>query len=376
MSKTVLVIFGTRPEAIKLAPVVLALKQQGFFKVKVCVTGQHREMLDQVLQLFNVVPDFDLNLMKPGQTLTEITSSALQGLDSVLEQVRPDIVVVQGDTTTTLTASLAAYYRQIDVAHVEAGLRSGNLLSPWPEEGNRKLTTQLARFHFAPTAMARRNLLDEGVPDEWISVTGNTVIDALLRTMQGIRDDQHKLQDISGQFSFLRSAARTVLITAHRRESFGVGMQNIVEAVKTLATSYADDDFVFPVHMNPKVQKPVFAGLSDLVNVHLIEPLDYAPFVYLMDRSYVILTDSGGVQEEAPSLGKPVIVMRDVTERMEAVEAGTVVLAGTEKNSIVDHAVRLLTNTNHYLKMSEALNPYGDGKASEGIASVLHAAYS
>lgn len=366
----VLTVFGTRPEAIKMAPLVQALAADQRFEAKVCVTGQHREMLDQVLELFCIEPAFDLNIMKPGQDLTDVTAGILQGMKHVFVQFRPDVVLVHGDTATTFAASLAAYYQQIPVGHVEAGLRTGNLYSPWPEEANRKLTGALAAFHFAPTDTSKENLRREGVSASRIVVTGNTVIDALLEVVNKL-DRDAALQQFGQQFSFLAQDRRIVLVTGHRRESFGGGFERICQALAATALSFPKVDVVYPVHLNPNVREPVHRLLAGIPNIHLIEPLDYLPFVYLMNRAHIILTDSGGIQEEAPSLGKPVLVMRDTTERPEAVEAGTVRLVGTEVDTITRELRELLTDTTAYQRMSFAHNPYGDGKACQRIADAL-----
>ena len=371
MTKKILLVFGTRPEAIKMAPLVKTLQAQPAFAVKVCVTAQHRQMLDQVLHLFDIRPDFDLNLMKPGQDLYDITSGVLLGLKSVLTEWRPDAVLVHGDTSTTFAATLAAFYQRIPVGHVEAGLRTGNLYSPWPEEANRKLTSTLAHWHFAPTATSRSNLLREGVAAETIHVTGNTVIDALLQVREKIVTNAELRQQFENDFSFLDPARRLVLVTGHRRENFGQGFEQICQALARIAQTHADVQVVYPVHLNPQVQEPVGRLLGGVDNVHLIAPLDYLPFVYLMDKSTLILTDSGGIQEEAPSLGKPVLVMRDTTERPEAVEAGTVRLVGTNADDIASQASLLLSNTKAYEAMAFAHNPYGDGFACEHIAQTL-----
>ncbi len=355
-----------------MAPVVQALEQDARFQAEVCVTGQHREMLDQVLRLFEITPRFDLNIMKPGQSLGDITASVMNKLTKVLVEYRPSVVLVHGDTTTTFAATLAAYYQQIPTAHVEAGLRTGNLYSPWPEEANRKLTGALATLHFAPTSGARANLLREGVSEKSIFVTGNTVIDALLAADRIIRTQASLQTDFRSKFAFLRSKSRLILITGHRRESFGGGFERICEAIRQTARTHAEVDFVYPVHLNPNVREPVNRLLSDLSNVHLIEPLDYLPFVYLMGLAYIVLTDSGGIQEEAPSLGKPVLVMRETTERPEAVEAGTVKLVGTNVTTITDNLERLLTDESAYSEMSFAHNPYGDGKACSRIVDPLY----
>ena len=371
MTRKILLVFGTRPEAIKMAPLVKLLQAQPAFDVKVCVTAQHRHMLDQVLHLFDIKPDFDLNLMKPGQDLYDITSGVLLGLKSVLAQWQPDAVLVHGDTSTTFAASLAAFYQRIPVGHVEAGLRTGNLYSPWPEEANRKLTSALAQWHFAPTVTSRSNLLREGVAAEKIHVTGNTVIDALLQVREKIVTNAYLRQQFEKDFGFLDPAKRLVLVTGHRRENFGEGFENICQALARIARNHADVQVVYPVHLNPQVQEPVRRLLGGIENVHLIEPLDYLPFVYLMDRSTLILTDSGGIQEEAPSLGKPVLVMRGTTERPEAVDAGTVRLVGTNADEIARQAGILLTHADAYQVMAFAHNPYGDGFACERIAQVL-----
>ncbi|WP_436899118.1 non-hydrolyzing UDP-N-acetylglucosamine 2-epimerase [Acinetobacter gyllenbergii] len=368
----VLLVFGTRPEAIKMAP--LALKLQQFdqaFETKVCVTGQHRQMLDQVLELFDLRPDFDLNLMKPGQTLSDVTSGVLKGLEKVFEQWMPDLILVHGDTATTFAASLAAYYHKIKVGHVEAGLRTGDLYSPWPEEANRQLTGVLASYHFAPTQSSYNNLIKENVDPAHIVVTGNTVIDALLQVKQKVEYDQTLINQFQKEFSFLDKDKRLILVTGHRRENFGQGFLNICKALGNLARKYPDIQIVYPVHLNPNVQQPVNELLTDIPNIHLIAPQDYLPFVYLMNLSYLILTDSGGIQEEAPSLGKPVLVMRDTTERPEAVEAGTVRLVGTKTEVIERSVSELLDNSDVYAEMAEAHNPYGNGTACQTIIEFL-----
>lgn len=371
--KKILMVFGTRPEAIKMAPLVKAFAANPRFDVKVCVTAQHREMLDQVLKLFGIEPDFDLNIMKHGQDLYDITGGILAGIRSVLREFRPDAVLVHGDTSTTFATSLAAFYEQIPVGHVEAGLRTGNLYSPWPEEANRRLTGVLAKWHFSPTETSKMNLLKESVSENEIEVTGNTVIDALLLVRGAIRANVELLNKYNDQFNYLSKERKLVLITGHRRENFGGGFERICEALSLLAYRHPEVDFVYPVHLNPNVQEPVNRLLKNLSNVYLIEPLDYEPFVYLMDRSYLILTDSGGIQEEAPSLGKPVLVMRDTTERPEAVLAGTVKLVGTNVNEIVSNATHLICSKDEYEKMARAHNPYGDGKACDRIISKLMA---
>lgn len=371
MHLKVLSVFGTRPEAIKMAPLALALAKDKRFESKVCVTAQHRQMLDQVLELFELDPDYDLDIMKPGQDLNGVTSAILHGMKGVLEDFKPDIVLVHGDTATTFATALAAYYQQIPVAHVEAGLRTGNLYSPWPEEGNRKLTGALAALHFAPTEESRSNLLNEGVKSELVHVTGNTVIDALLDVVEKLESSASLKQALEKQFSFIGDTEKLILVTGHRRESFGGGFERICQALVDTATAFPDVNIVYPVHLNPNVREPINRLLSGINNIHLIEPLDYLPFVYLMNRSYIILTDSGGIQEEAPSLGKPVLVMRETTERPEAVKAGTVKLVGTERHTIFDNLKLLLESPEAYKSMSFAHNPYGDGKACERIVEVL-----
>ncbi|MDR5907810.1 non-hydrolyzing UDP-N-acetylglucosamine 2-epimerase [Franzmannia qiaohouensis] len=366
-----LCVFGTRPEAIKMAPLALALNADERFDAQVCVTGQHREMLDQVLDLFELATDHDLNIMKPGQDLTDVTTAILQGMKSVLAEVKPDIVLVHGDTATTFSATLAAYYQQIPVGHVEAGLRTGNLYSPWPEEANRKLTGALAELHFAPTERSQQNLLEEGVAPAKVQVTGNTVIDALLEVVSKLEKNASLKQQFDEQFAFLNPNRKLILVTGHRRESFGGGFERICQALHDIATQHPDAEVLYPMHLNPNVREPVNRLLSDIDNVHLIEPLDYLPFVYLMNRAYLILTDSGGVQEEAPSLGKPVLVMRETTERPEAVDAGTVKLVGTNIEQIVSEITTLLTDESAYKKMSYAHNPYGDGNACGRIIDML-----
>lgn len=371
MTKKILLVFGTRPEAIKMAPLVKVLQAHPGFDARVCVTAQHRHMLDQVLHLFDIQPDFDLNLMKPGQDLYDITSGVLLGLKGVLTQWRPDAVLVHGDTSTTFAASLAAFYQRIPVGHVEAGLRTGNLYSPWPEEANRKLTSALTKWHFAPTSTSRANLLAEGIAPETIHVTGNTVIDALLQVREKIVTRADLREQFAKDFSFLQPGKRLVLVTGHRRENFGNGFEQICRALACIAREHNNVQVVYPVHLNPQVQEPVKRLLGGIDNVHLIEPLDYLPFVYLMDQSTLILTDSGGIQEEAPSLGKPVLVMRETTERPEAVQAGTVRLVGTDADEIASQASTLLCDNAAYQAMAFAHNPYGDGMACERIAQAL-----
>ena len=370
----ILSIFGTRPEAIKMAPVIRELKKHSdTFDCKVCVTAQHRQMLDQVLSLFDISPDHDLDIMKPGQDLYDITCNVLKGLKPVLDQERPDVVLVHGDTTTTMAASIASYYQRIKVGHVEAGLRTYNKFSPFPEEINRRVAGALTDLHFAPTEASKNNLLREGVPSEAISVTGNTVIDALLSVSEKLAATPLMKEQLERQFPYLNPDRRLILVTGHRRENFGAGFESTCGALYDIAAAHPDVDILYPVHLNPNVQQPVRRILGDgqLPNIHLIEPVDYLPFVYLMDRSYIIITDSGGVQEEAPSLGKPVLVTRETTERPEAVEAGTVKLVGTNRASIVEQTERLLLNPDAYETMSRAHNPYGDGRAASRIVARL-----
>lgn len=354
-----------------MAPVALGLAADPRFDSQICVTAQHREMLDQVVHLFGLKPDYDLNVMKQGQNLYGVTSDILLGLQSVLEQAKPDMVLVHGDTATTLTASLAAYYARVPVGHVEAGLRTGNIYSPWPEEGNRRVTGALATLHFAPTENSRQALLRENVPDASITVTGNTVIDALLDVAGRFQNDAALEHDIASAFPFLSPDRRMILVTGHRRESFGGGFERICQALRQIANRYPDVDIVYPMHMNPNVREPVQRILAGAGNIYLIEPQDYLPFIYLMNRSHIIITDSGGVQEEAPSLGKPVLVMRDTTERPEAVDAGTVRLVGTDTDAITGWAARLLDDDAAWNEMSFAHNPYGDGKATARIMDAL-----
>ncbi|MEP6388353.1 MAG: UDP-N-acetylglucosamine 2-epimerase (non-hydrolyzing) [Halioglobus sp.] len=367
--KKILTIFGTRPEAIKMAPVVKMLVDQVGIDSRLAVTGQHREMLDQVLQLFELAPDYDLNIMKPGQGLTEITAGVMSGLKPILEDFAPDLVLVHGDTTTTLSASLAAYYQQIPVGHVEAGLRTGDIYSPWPEEINRKVAGAIARLHFAPTEKAAANLIAEGVPPSWIATTGNTVIDALLEVVDRLEADPSLSAQFDKTFG-INPEKRMILVTGHRRESFGDGFQRICNALAEIEQR-TDVQIIYPVHLNPNVKGPVEASLGALQRVRLIAPQDYLPFVHLMRRAEIILTDSGGVQEEAPSLGKPVLVMRDTTERPEAVDAQTVKLVGTDTDLIVREVFSLLDNANAYRRMAHAHNPYGDGLASNRIGKTI-----
>lgn len=366
----ILSVFGTRPEAIKMAPVIKALSNVMGVQSKVCVTAQHRQMLDQVLSLFDIHPDFDLDLMLPGQDLTDVTARVLQGVRQVLKEWRPDVVLVHGDTTTTMAASLAAFYEKVLVGHIEAGLRTGDILSPWPEELNRRITSLVSNIHFAPTEIARNNLLSEGVLEHNTHITGNTVIDALFQVVEQITR-QPKLQEyLTAQFPFVDASKKIILVTGHRRENFGRGFENICNALKDLAQR-DELQIIYPVHLNPNVQEPVQRILAGSSNIHLIKPLDYLPFVYLMLKSYLIITDSGGVQEEAPSLGKPVLVLRETTERPEAVLAGTVKLVGTDRQNIVDSAVELLDNKLSYIRMADTHNPYGDGMASQRIVDIL-----
>lgn len=369
--KKILTVFGTRPEAIKMAPLVHALASDSRFEAKVCVTAQHREMLDQVLELFEIKPDYDLNVMKQGQTLNDVTTAILVGLKPILEDFKPDVVLVHGDTATTFAASLAAYYQQIKIGHVEAGLRTGNIYSPWPEEANRKLTSAITNYHFAPTSGSKANLLKESVPEDDITVTGNTVIDALFWVREKLQQDKSLSDALLSNFDYLDPNKKLILVTGHRRESFGDGFERICEAISQIASSHPDAQILYPVHLNPNVQEPVNRLLKDLTNVFLIEPQQYLPFCYLMDRSSIILTDSGGIQEEAPSLGKPVLVMRDTTERPEAVDAGTVRLVGTNIELIVSQVNLLLTDSEEYQKMAKAHNPYGDGLACARILQFL-----
>jgi UDP-N-acetylglucosamine 2-epimerase (non-hydrolysing) len=371
----ILTVFGTRPEAIKMAPVVNALERTPGVQSRVCVTAQHRDMLDQVLELFRIKPDYDLDVMQNNQGLTHITSAVLTGMEAVLDDFKPDRVLVHGDTTSTFAASLAAFYRKVPVGHVEAGLRTGDIYAPWPEEMNRKLADAIADVFFAPTESSKMNLLREGVADDRIVVTGNTVIDALFHVIGMIRDDNALEQTLDARFPFLDGAAgtdgrRMILVTGHRRENFGPGFERICQALATLSAR-EDVQIVYPVHLNPNVREPVMRILGNRSSVHLIEPADYLGFVYLMSRCHLIITDSGGVQEEAPSLGKPVLVMRDVTERPEAVHAGTVTLVGTDGGKIVDRSERLLDDPIEYEVMSRAHNPYGDGRASQRIVASI-----
>ena len=381
--KKIMLVFGTRPEAIKMAPLVKEFqKYPEKFKTIVCVTGQHREMLDQVLHIFEITPDYDLNIMKQGQDLYDVTARVLTGMRDVLKEAQPDIVLVHGDTTTSTASALATFYQQIPVGHVEAGLRTHNIYSPWPEEMNRLITGRIATYHFSPTPLSRQNLLDEGVKEFAITVTGNTVIDALYMVVDKIKKDKELDGELEYALRFsgynvnrLRGGKKMVLITGHRRENFGDGFISMCKAIKALTQKYPNVDFVYPMHLNPNVRKPIHevfgADLSELGNMFFIEPLEYLSFVYLMEKSAVVLTDSGGIQEEAPGLGKPVLVMRDTTERPEALEAGTVKLVGTDYDKIVSEVSALLDDEAYYEKMSKAVNPYGDGLACSRIINQL-----
>ena len=370
--KRVLIVFGTRPEAIKMAPLVKEFqKHKEEFETKVCITAQHREMLDQVLAFFEIAPDFDLDLMKPNQNLFGLTADIITNLKPVLDNFNPDFVFVHGDTTTTMATSIAAFYAGAKICHVEAGLRTFNMQSPFPEEMNRTVTGVVANIHFAPTSTSRRNLLNENTAEDNILVTGNTVIDALLFSVNKVNAINYKDQEIEGLKLIIEGSSKIILVTGHRRENHGQGFINICEALKEIALQHPECQIVYPVHLNPNVQKPVYELLSDITNIKLISPLSYPSFVWLMEKSHIIITDSGGVQEEAPSLGKPVLVMRDTTERPEAVDVGTVRIVGTDKQKIVDEANRLLNNEKAYLEMSQLHNPYGDGKACERIVNFI-----
>ncbi|MFK8045815.1 MAG: non-hydrolyzing UDP-N-acetylglucosamine 2-epimerase [Crocinitomicaceae bacterium] len=375
--RKVLIVFGTRPEAIKMAPLVKSFEKYSlYFNMKVCVTAQHREMLDQVMDIFGISPDFDLNLMKKNQDLYDITSNILLSFKSVLNEFKPNLVLVHGDTTTTFSVTLACYYQKIAVGHVEAGLRTNDIYSPWPEEGNRKLTGALSNFHFCPTPKSKENLLAENIDEQNIIVTGNTVIDALFLVKNRIENDKQLSSSLLAELQNMLpnieiDNSKIVLITGHRRENFGDGFISICEAIKELANNFPDVHFVYPVHLNPNVRKPVNDILMGVENIRLIEPLGYLSFIYLMNKSYLILTDSGGIQEEAPSLGKPVLVMRETTERPEALAAGTVELVGTNKELIIEKVSQLLTDRRHYEKMAQASNPYGDGNACKQIIDFL-----
>ncbi|MBK93959.1 MAG: UDP-N-acetylglucosamine 2-epimerase (non-hydrolyzing) [Rickettsiales bacterium] len=370
--KKILTVFGTRPEAIKMAPLVLALEADSRFDSKVCVTAQHREMLDHVLELFEIKPDFDLDIMKSGQTLNDVTTLILKGLKPILEDFKPNLVLVHGDTATTFAAALTAYYQKIKVGHVEAGLRTGNIYSPWPEEANRKLTSAITNLYFAPTLSSKENLVSENVPESSIAVTGNTIIDALFLVRKKLHDDSYLSLALDSEFSYLDSCKKLILVTGHRRESFGGGFERICEALKQIAQKHPEVQILYPVHLNPNVQEPVNRLLSGLENIFLIPPQEYLPFCYLMDKSFIILTDSGGIQEEAPSLGKPVLLMREITERPEAVEAGTVKLVGTDVDLITSEVDNLLSDPDQYNMMSFSHNPYGDGLACKRIIEFLN----
>lgn len=371
MDFNTLCVFGTRPEAIKMAPIIKRLHATNNIQNKVCVTGQHRQMLDSVLSNFKIAPDFNLEAMTEGQNLEGLTAKILTSLSAVYTEYKPDLVLVHGDTTTTLAASLSAYYHHIPIAHIEAGLRTGNINSPWPEEANRKLTGALAALHFAPTPLAKQNLLKEGIPAHSIYVTGNTVIDALYEMTKKLAAEPLLRQALQQAFPYLNPKRKIILVTGHRRENFGQGFERICQALIRIARAFPDVDIVFPVHLNPNVQQPVKSLLHTINNIHLIAPVDYLPFIYLMESAYLILTDSGGIQEEAPALGKPTLVMRDNTERPEALEAGTVKMVGTSVEKIVFHVEQLLTNQRIYQQMSQAKNPYGDGTASAQIVEVI-----
>lgn len=371
MRKKILIVFGTRPEAIKMAPLVTRLKQDKRFEVKVCVTAQHREMLDQVLNVFDIKPDYDLDLMKKGQSLNNITAKIVTEIKPILDSFLPDVVLVHGDTATTFSTSLACYYQKIKIAHIEAGLRTGDLFSPWPEEANRRLTSVLANYHFAPTDVSKSNLLREAIDKNDIYVVGNTVIDALRLATTKIDSTPALQRKLNSYFSFIDVWKKIILVTGHRRENFGIGFEQICDALRHIALQYPNCQIVYPVHLNPNVREPVERLLSSIDNISLIEPLEYLPFVYLMSRSFIVLTDSGGIQEEAPSLGKPVLVMRDTTERPEAIAAGTVRLVGTCSESIIQGVVKLLEDNIFYEQMSKSANPYGDGSSSERICNIL-----
>lgn len=367
----VLFIFGTRPEAIKMAPVINTFKKHPKLKLKICVTAQHRKMLDQVMNLFDIKPDYDLNLMKKNQSLNNLSSKILLNMRTVLQEFYPDIVFVHGDTTTTLLTSLAAYYEKISVAHVEAGLRTNNIYSPWPEEINRKLTAHIAKFHFTPTSISKKNLLKEGINKNNIVVTGNTVIDSLFWVLKKIKNNKNFIKKFNLKFNFLNPKKKIILVTGHRRENFGIGFKNICKSLATIAKEFKDIQIVYPVHLNPNVKKPVTKYLKKYKNIFLLNPLEYSEFIFLMNKSYMIISDSGGIQEEAPAIKKPVLVLRDVTERPEAVKAGTVKLVGTNPTKIFKETKKLLTNKIIYTKMKNSHNPYGDGKASKRIFNFL-----
>lgn len=370
MTKNILIVFGTRPEAIKMIPIILELKKTNH-NIKVCITAQHREMLDQILVLFNIIPDYDLNIMSSEQTLHNITSKILMGLKPIFEDFLPDLVLVHGDTATTFATSLSAYYHKVEIGHIEAGLRTGNLYSPWPEEANRKLTAVLSKYHFAPTEIAKKNLLTEGYPENSIYVTGNTVIDTLLLAKEQIDKDKGLSKILESSFGFLNKNRKIILVTGHRRENFGNGFKNICEALAFLANKYPDIDIVYPVHLNPNVQKPVNEVLKGIRNIYLIPPQEYIHFIYLMTRSVIILTDSGGIQEEGPALGIPVLVMRNETERPEALKSGNICLVGTHKETIINTVTNLLENDDNYNKMTSTYSPFGDGMAAKRICDII-----
>lgn len=372
MRKKILTIFGTRPEAIKMAPIINLLRTDDRFLSKVCVTGQHREMLDQVLKLFKIIPDYDLNLMKKNQSIDKILADIILGLSPIIDEYHPDIVLVHGDTITSFGASMASFLKKVKVGHVEAGLRTGDIYSPWPEEGNRKLTAVVSNIHFAPTKKSKENLLNESYSNSSIHVTGNTVIDALFFALNEIKTDRVLKNKLDNEFNYLRKKSRKILVTAHRRESFGAGIKNICNALKEIAIRNPELDIIYPVHPNPNISKTVHNTLSKISNIYLIKPLEYIQFVYLMKESHIIMTDSGGIQEEAPSLGKPVLVLRKLTERPEAVNAGCISLIGTDKNNIINKTQELITSKTKYTKMSQAQNPFGDGNASSRIIKILN----
>lgn len=372
MTKNILLVFGTRPEAIKMAPLVKAFADNRLFNCRTCVTAQHREMLDQVLELFEIVPDYDLNIMQPGQTLNQVTSKILLNMRDVLTEFKPDVVLVHGDTATTFAVSLACYYERISIGHVEAGLRTGNIYSPWPEEANRKLTGVLASYHFAPTDTSKYNLVKENVDKRNIIVTGNTVIDALLWVKKKIDESPEIISQFNKKFPFVQDGKKLILVTGHRRENFGNGFEHICDALKSISEKYNDSiHIVYPVHLNPNVKNVINEKLGNNPNIFLIDPQEYLSFIFLMSRAYIIVTDSGGIQEEAPSLGKPVLVMRDTTERPEAVGAGTVKLVGTDEIKIINEVSRLIDDKTYYRSMSQAHNPYGDGFSSQRIVDFL-----
>ena len=372
----ILIVIGTRPEAIKMLPLYIKFKSDTRFDIKLCVTAQHREMLDQVLNVFNVIPDFDLDIMKKSQDLTSITTQILNGLSEVFLMFKPSLILVHGDTATTLSTTISAYYHKIAIGHVEAGLRTWNKYSPWPEEGNRKVASALVDFHFAPTQTAKNNLLRENIASDQIFITGNTVIDSLFDILNRLKNNPLEMKNLSGRFSFLNEKRKMILVTGHRRESFGDGFDRICKSLKIIASEFKDVDIVYPVHLNPNVKEPVLHQLSKINNIYLIEPQEYVPFVYLMNRSYIILTDSGGIQEEAPSIGKPVLVMRDTTERPEAIASGAVKLVGTDIELITSNLRQLITSNTEYLKMSNSKNPYGDGFACDRIIDIISSKFN